>query len=68
MKAIYFIRHFNGGGGLLKFEMIQCADDAEAMRKAVTEPPPDGCMSIEVARETSAVWRGSLEELGLSLH
>lgn len=68
MSIIYFIRHFDGAGGLLKFEMIQCADDSEAMRKAMAESIPVGCMSIEVARETSAVWRGSVEELGLSLH
>ena len=68
MDGTYFFRWFNAEGGLLRFEMCQCADDASAMKRAMGEMLPVGCMSVEVTREDHPIWRGPAAELGLALH
>jgi hypothetical protein len=68
MQVAYFVRYFDANGGLLKFDMIQCADDTEAMQRAMGKPPPHDCMSVEVAQENRFVWSGTPAELGQRLH
>jgi hypothetical protein len=68
MSIAYFLQYFDSSGGLLRFEMMQCADDAEAMQKALAKPLPPGCMSIEVARGDGFIWRGQAAELAAAVH
>ncbi|MFL6690031.1 MAG: hypothetical protein ACJ8IR_07595 [Alphaproteobacteria bacterium] len=66
MNTEYFIRHYNGQGGLLAFELIACNDDGEAIFTAVSEPVPSGCTVLEVSAEKRIVWRGEPTPFGNS--
>jgi hypothetical protein len=66
VSVVYYIRHFNADGGVLRFAMVHCANDSEAVRKAANEPAPPGCTSVEVTREQTPIWRAEAAELWLT--
>ena len=66
VSVVYYIRHFNADGGVLRFAMVHCADDSEAVRKAANEPAPPGCTSVELTREQTPIWRAEAAELWLT--
>jgi hypothetical protein len=66
VSVIYYIRHFNADGGVLRFAMVHCASDSDAVRKAANEPAPPGCTSVEVTREDTPIWRSRPAELCLT--
>jgi|KBSMisStaDraftv2_1062788.scaffolds.fasta_scaffold25359_2 hypothetical protein len=66
MNTEYFIRHYDGRGGLLAFELIACGDDGEAIFTAVSEPVPSGCTVLEVSADKRIVWRGEPTPFGNS--
>jgi hypothetical protein len=66
VSVVYYIRHFNADGGVLRFAMVHCADDSQAVRKAASEPAPPGCTSVEVTREQTPIWRAEAAELWLA--
>ena len=56
-------------GGLLRFDMVQCKDDAAVLQRASGRALPEGCISVEISREKSFVWRGKgpRERLGAAV-
>lgn len=57
MSFTYFIRFFDADRGMLRMQMIPCADDAEAIAIAGGEVPPRGWATVEVERESELIWR-----------
>lgn len=68
MNVTYYIRFFDAAGAMLGFEMIRATNDGGAMQTAKARQIPEGCVSVEIARENGFLWRGKATELGLSVH